>query len=134
MIKNIILISMTGIFLTLFDSSLALSESQTKTISIWRCGYNIIQIGDSKSSVLSKCGPPTTKGKKPLYTRHPRTINIDASTTEVWNYNCGSNQFNTSLTFHGDKLLLMYLGKYGSGESYCNGAKGNPNNKKSLNK
>ena len=132
MIKSIILIGLTGIFLILFHSSLALSESR---INIWRCGDNIIQIGDSKSSVLLKCGPPTIKEIKQSITNHRYRIFGDATQiTEVWTYNCGPYQFNTSLTFHGDKLLLMYLGKYGSGESYCNGAADNPNNKKSDNK
>ncbi len=132
MIKSIILVGLTGIFLVLFQSSLALSESR---INIWRCGDNIIQIGDSKSSVLSKCGPPTIKEIKQSFTKNrSRTFYNTTQKTEVWTYNCGPYQPNTSLTFHGSKLLSMYSGNYGSGESYCNGANGNPNNKKSDNK
>lgn len=107
----------------------------------WRCGKKIVTIGDSKSSVLLKCGPPTVKDITESNTEGSFTSttqgNVSEGTyedttqiTEEWVYNCGSGHFNTYLTFQGGKLISIIIGEYGSGKSYCNGADKNPNNKK----
>lgn len=122
--------------LILFES--AFPETRSRT---WRCGKEVVQVGDSKSSVLLKCGPPTVKDisesdNTGSFTSRTRgstsrgTYKETTQTTEEWAYNCGPGRFITYLTFRGRKLISIVSGEYGSGESYCNGARNNPNNQK----
>ncbi len=57
------------------------------------CGTNIVSVGDSKPSILEKCGPP--------YMKESLT---DTGTMERWTYNFGSGSFLKILTFDGDTL------------------------------
>jgi len=132
------ILSFIFVFFVLFQSESAFSKTKQRN---WRCGKKIVTVGDSKSSVLLKCGPPTVKDISESNTtgsfitkkqgdvskgKYEDTTQI----IEEWVYNCGSGHFITYLTFKGGKLVSIIIGEYGSGESYCNGADKNPNNKK----
>lgn len=123
----------------------------------FRCGPNLVSVGDTDQEVIRKCGEPTSKevtGEKTTgYSQSTgnwesidvtRRSNKKAPTTpylekysevsqkiEVWDYNCGANSFSMTLIFLGHTLNKIEQQGYGSGESYCNGADKNPNNKKS---
>ena len=58
-----------------------------------RCGSNIVSVGDSKPSILEKCGPPWMK----------ESLSV-SGTREVWVYNFGSSGFMKKLTFDGETL------------------------------
>lgn len=65
--------------------------------SVFRCGSNIVEKGDSMGTVQMKCGEPMTKN----------AITSGSGTAvrqEVWYYNCGDGNFNYMLTFWGTTL------------------------------
>jgi hypothetical protein len=125
--------------------------------STFRCGPNVVNVGDTDQEVIRKCGEPTSKqvtGEKTTgYSKSTgdresidvtRRSNEKAPTTplggyysevsqkiEVWDYNCGANRFSMTLIFLGHTLNIIEQQGYGSGESYCNGADRNPNKNKS---
>ena len=106
-------------------------------VRLWPCGTkDIVKLGDSKIQVLSEWGEPTIKevtGTKTSGIAVGKSLKAYTETTEVeesWFYNCGSNNFNTTLIFTGSKLTDIIRGSYGSGESYCDGVENNPNSHK----
>jgi len=119
MAKFLIFIISIFLFL-LFSQGIILSAENVRTT--WRCGDSLISVGDHKMDVLAKCGEPTVK-EAALYSEHGDLLSED------WAYNCGDNGFNTYLSFSGSQLRKITIGGYGKGESYCNGADENPNNK-----
>ncbi len=136
--KKTIIFTLIAATFVLIISGIALSKTYLKT---WRCGSNIISIGNSKSSVFLKCGTPTssnttrrtTKGLLKALKNGNMTeeeFNERMQISEEWVYNCGSEKFITTLSFNNGVLTSIETGEYGSGESYCDGAESNPNNKK----
>jgi hypothetical protein len=125
--------------------------------SMFRCGHDIVSIGDTDQEVIRKCGEPTSKqitGEKTTgYSwstgnwesvdvsrrrnkRTPTTPYVEgysevSQKIEAWDYNCGAHRFSVTLIFVGHTLTRIEQKGYGSGESYCNGADRNPNNRKS---
>lgn len=106
----------------------------------FRCGSNLIHIGDSKFQVLGKCGEPTAKevvgdqvsggfasttrdrareDRRPSQTRG--TYTESSATLETWTYNCGSSEFSYNLTFRGQNLIEIKNLGYGFGQSDCIG-------------
>jgi hypothetical protein len=108
----------------------------------WRCGNNLIEVGDDKGFILSQCGEPTfidstsmtTSGAYGTSNRNSSTGGYAEITEELeeWYYNCGSYGFNTYLIFKGSRLFKIRLGTYGRGESYCDGIEENPINKQTT--
>ncbi len=100
--------------------------------SSWRsrfCVDGIIELGDSKPEVLSKCGEPTSiekseeerikrdfpdlyvernnrKYREPLFVKEKVTI-------EEWFYNFGPDEFMYYLLFEKGELISIEVGKYG---------------------
>ncbi|MCX7635972.1 MAG: DUF2845 domain-containing protein, partial [Syntrophales bacterium] len=78
----------------------------------FRCGSNIVSIGDAKAKVLLECGPPTFKErvgvKEETYGGEARgkkhAKKKKAKNVEQWTYNCGESDFIYILTFEGGKL------------------------------
>ena len=67
-----------------------------------RCGTQLIQIGrDTKSTILRKCGQPTT--------RNPGR----EGGGEVWTYNRGAGRFMGILRFTGPTLTAIERGDHG---------------------
>ncbi|MFC1863420.1 DUF2845 domain-containing protein [Thermodesulfobacteriota bacterium] len=100
---------------------------------LWRCGNEVIKIGDTKSEVLLKCGPPTLNFEDSIETRgsYRKKFSLDerdgtyyekSQIVEEWTYNCGTARFIYILTFTGGRLNDIRSVGYGSGESDCDGA------------
>ncbi|MBN1907546.1 MAG: DUF2845 domain-containing protein [Deltaproteobacteria bacterium] len=96
MIKTVIC-ALIVLSFALVISGTVLSKTNVQT---WRCGRNIISIGDTKSSVLLKCGPPTSSDKTESTTvgllRALKNGNMTEEEfkermqiSEEWVYNCG---------------------------------------------
>jgi Protein of unknown function (DUF2845) len=75
----------------------------------FRCGTNIVNVGDNKLQVLQKCGEPTYK----------ELIKTDGFIVEKWYYDCGSQRFIQTLTFSGGYLQVIEAGDYGKGPDRC---------------
>lgn len=101
------------------SASLIAFPSPTYAESL-RCNGDLASIGDSKVSVLQKCGEPVLKDSfcKPAAQQvNPNpvpgstTINIvPCKTVDEWTYNPGYGQFMTTLRFEDGKLISI---KYG---------------------
>lgn len=100
---------------------------------LWRCGDEVIKIGDTQSTVLLKCGPPTVSFENSIETRgsYRKKFKLDekdgtyyekSQIVEEWTYNCGTARFIYILTFTGGRLTNIRSVGYGSGESDCDGA------------
>lgn len=62
------------------------------------CSNGIVNVGDSKSDVLEKCGEPTRKEGFQGY---------------LWVFDFGSSDFLYYLTFYQDRLERIQTGSYG---------------------
>ncbi|UCG14009.1 MAG: DUF2845 domain-containing protein [Deltaproteobacteria bacterium] len=67
----------------------------------FRCGTRLIQVGETKSKILSSCGAPTLKDYG------------SRGGGEVWTYNLGPTRRMRILRFTGDKLTAVENGDYG---------------------
>ena len=98
--------------------------------SDFRCGYEIISVGDRKFDVLRKCGEPTNVDLRQEFRKRnlwsvalgpDRRIHIfpapflvdELVTIEEWEYNLGSARFIRYLTFENSLLVDIALGDYG---------------------
>jgi hypothetical protein len=80
----------------------ALAQLGQSRLTGARCGTYLIQIGrDTKSTILKKCGPPTTKS--------PGRRGGGA----VWTYNRGAGRFMGILRFTGPTLTAIERGDHG---------------------
>ena len=80
----------------------ALAQMGQSVLSPVRCGTQLIQVGkDTQSSVLAKCGEPTTKnpGRR--------------GGGQVWTYNRGPGKFMGILRFTGPNLTAIEKSEYG---------------------
>jgi hypothetical protein len=106
----------------LFPTAVLASVCSTSTNAIGlRCQNDIAQIGESKISVLQKCGEPMHKESfcKPLVQTAPGPSADNKGTTvivmpcekvEEWTYNPGSGQFYTTLRFERGELQSIRYG------------------------
>lgn len=83
------------LFLVFVSSPLAVD---LEDVDMLGCPDGIVNIGDSKSDVLKKCGEPTRKVESPEF---------------VWIYNFGSSNFVYYLTFSRERLERIQAGEYG---------------------
>jgi hypothetical protein len=87
-------------FLILFflgvSSSLAIDREDVSSLG---CSDGIVNVGDSKSDVLEKCGEPTRKEGFQEY---------------LWVYDFGSSNLVYYLTFSRDRLERIQTGGYGN--------------------
>ena len=87
-------------FLILFflgvSSSLAIDREDVSSLG---CSDGIVNLGDSKSDVLEKCGEPTRK---------------DGFQEYLWVYDFGSSNLVYYLTFSRDRLDRIQTGGYGN--------------------
>jgi len=105
--------------------------------STFRCGPELVSIGDTKEKVLATCGQPTsrevtgeqatgtykgtgddrqgeTAGPGGTYTRETKIV-------EKWIFNCGSGDYIYVLTFVGGTLSSIDSAGRGAGKSDCGG-------------
>lgn len=72
------------------------------------CKNDFVNVGDSKASVLLKCGEPLMKDS---YCISDSTANnSDCQSIETWTYNPGSGQFLTTLKFSEGKIIEIEYG------------------------
>lgn len=93
----------TAVLLTLTMVAIpVLAQMGQSVLSPVRCGTKLIQIGkDTQSSVLAKCGEPTT--------RNPGR----RGGGQVWTYNRGPGKFMGILRFTGPNLTAIEKSDYG---------------------
>ena len=82
----------------------------------FKCGDEMISTGDSRASVLMKCGKPNHKDSYGA-TRSKR----GRPGIEKWYYNCGKGDFIYVLTFENGVLKSEETEGRGSGKSSCLG-------------
>lgn len=104
--------------------SLASASTFADTRS-FRCKQDLVKLGDSKSTALSKCGEPVMKDsfcKKDQQAVAPAAtsssnrgttviVNNGCDTVDEWTYNPGVGQFMTTLQFEQGTLKAI---KYGA--------------------
>lgn len=73
-----------------------------------RCGNLLVQVGDSTSRVLERCGAPQTRSTsiEPVFATNRRGETDQVGSIEVqrWSYDRGSNQFAARLRFEDGEL------------------------------
>ena len=94
---------LAAVLLTLTMAAVpALAQMGQSVLGPVRCGTQLIQVGkDTQSSVLAKCGEPTT--------RNPGR----RGGGEVWTYNRGAGKFMGILRFTGPNLTAIEKSDYG---------------------
>ena len=100
----------------------------------FRCGEEIVTRGESMAAVLYKCGEPEyitgkkkeTKGTFASGTEYKRSTSYttggyqqEETTTEIWHYNCGENDFVYALTFEDGVFVKEETPTRGYGKSKC---------------
>ena len=111
------------IFFLLFSSG--------QVFAAFRCGPNLILVGDDKAEVLLKCGEPSFSELTSLQSgrlyggdlSYDRGPGRSTFFVEKWYFNCGPHKFIKILTFRNGIVRHIATGDYGSGESDCRGAK-----------
>jgi hypothetical protein len=83
--------------LLLFSATPSLAVDREDVDSLG-CSNGIVNVGDSKSDVLKKCGEPTRKEGFQGY---------------LWVFDFGSSDFLYYLTFYQDRLERIQTGSYG---------------------
>ena len=81
-----------------------------------RCKSDLASVGDSRASVLLKCGEPVVKDtfckpvEAPVGTVPVNPVVVPCESVDEWTYNPGYGQFMTTLRFENGKLVAI---KYG---------------------
>jgi hypothetical protein len=86
------------VFIYTFVSNSAWSASEDS----FRCGSNVIQLGDKSDTVLKKCGEPNAtleNVKRDLY---------------IWYYDLGENRFTRTLFISGGIVRYIDMGPWGN--------------------
>ena len=97
---------------------LALTAGAAQAQSL-RCKNDFTQSGDSKASVLLKCGQPLVKDSfcKPAEPvrqepgSSPVVVVTPCETVDEWTYNPGYGQFLTTLRFESGRLVSLRYGE-----------------------
>ena len=101
--------------LTIASILFFITAARASADDIFRCGTDVVNLGDSTVKVLLSCGPPSYK--------EPINPGIEGPRVENWFYNCGSSGFLYLLRFEDGTLQSIDNEGYGSGRSDCTGAK-----------
>ena len=104
--------------------------SSGNAFAAFKCGQQLINIGDDKMEVLLKCGEPSFSEMTSLESgrRYGEDLRFGSNSrrttyfVEKWSYNCGPHHFIRILTFRNGRVRDIETGFYGSGESDCLGA------------
>ncbi len=79
----------------------------------FRCGPEIVSVGDTTGKVFTQCGAPTWKESV--------GYRDGLMETQLWYYNCGSSDYLYVLRFVGGRLKNVESQGYGKGDSDCYG-------------
>ena len=114
---------MTSVRLLLIGIAVSLtSASALADTRSFRCKQDLVKLGDSKSTALSKCGEPVMKDsfcKKEQQAVAPNAsnrnttviVNNDCDKVDEWTYNPGAGQFMTTLQFEQGALKAIKYGE-----------------------
>ena len=83
----------------------------------FRCGNNLVDVGDTKFDVLKKCGEPDYKqnwGEEVIGTQSDNNVRKVFNNIEEWTYNQGSYNFVRVLKFRNSELIDIETRGYGS--------------------
>ncbi len=75
----------------------------------FRCGDNLVSVGENQQAVLAKCGPPSSAERKPVRWRAARA----GCVIESWTYDRGSKELVRVLSFEDGLLEWIDVGDYG---------------------
>ena len=96
--------------------------------SDFRCGSDIISLGDRKFDVLRKCGnPDNVEVRQEVRVKRDLGVHLflpgeeprgflfarELVTVEEWEYNLGPGRFIRYLTFENNRLIKITTGDYG---------------------
>ncbi|OPY15701.1 MAG: hypothetical protein A4E70_00981 [Syntrophus sp. PtaU1.Bin005] len=132
--ETILTFALVFVFLGLGRSG----EAAASGSGTFRCGHDMVSLGDSMADVMLRCGEPTyrhetgVRGKARTVVRKSsersqggeshhsekakrtaRRTNYKEQVTERWYYNRGSNDFVYRLSFEGGTLTKIDQGKRG---------------------
>lgn len=79
----------------------------------FRCGSDLVSVGDTSGKVMLVCGKPSWS-ESVGYSNGLREV-------QIWYYNCGRDDFLYALHFMGGRLRRIESQGYGAGESDCRG-------------
>lgn len=88
------------------------SLSAQDSLSSLRCGTRLVVVGETKTDVAVKCGPPLYQqyvGEKIVRTPY----GYDKIVVEEWVYNFGPTDFLHTLRFEGGRLAVIFRGERG---------------------
>ena len=88
---------LVGVLLVVARGALALGDDTMV------CGSKLVKVGDSRETVLKKCGEPAS--------RREVMRRGDGYTQEVWIYDFGRRKFQRHLFFDGDELTSVMVVK-----------------------
>ncbi|MEW6663609.1 MAG: DUF2845 domain-containing protein [Thermodesulfobacteriota bacterium] len=93
--------------------SLLLGSPSPSAGDTFRCGSNLVSVGDTMGKVVLTCGNPSWKD----------SVGYSGGLQEIqiWYYNCGTDDFLYALHFLGGRLQRIESQGYGSGRSDCRG-------------
>lgn len=89
-------------------SAIIILASFSTAAETLNCKNDFVNVGDSKASVLLKCGEPVIKDSYCLSNSDPN--NTECISIETWTYNPGSGQFLTTLKFSEGKIIEIEYG------------------------
>lgn len=103
--------------LAAFGATLMIT-SYASSAQTLRCNGDIAQVGDSKASILQKCGRPAyehsyCKPEKSTQSRRSADSSatvVPCETVDEWTYNPGPGHFLTNLKFLGGKVFEITYG------------------------
>lgn len=101
-------------FLACTASSIVTADTRS-----FRCKNDLVKLGDSKASAVSKCGEPVLKDafckKTDSLVSTPSAgstvINAGCESVDEWTYNPGTGQFMTTLRFESGVLTSIKYGE-----------------------
>lgn len=104
---------LVGVILLVVGILGALGSSYAQdSLSSLRCGTRLVVVGETKTDVAVKCGPPLNQqyvGEKIVRTPY----GYDKIVVEEWVYNFGPTDFLHTLRFEGGRLAIIFRGERG---------------------
>ncbi|MCX5803488.1 MAG: DUF2845 domain-containing protein [Proteobacteria bacterium] len=100
----------------------------------FRCGSEIVSTGESKATVVMRCGNPHWVGGGKIaivgdlrfgsrqvgrQTYGAADYSEQATNIDIWYYDCGADVFVNALTFEGDRLIKIESTSRGTGKRKC---------------
>lgn len=87
---------------------LVATRAQGGSDDSFRCGTKLVELGENRLDVRSKCGTPTLEDR-----RIEQRKDGDIVTVDEWSYNLGPDHFTPTFRFENGKLVQIEIGDYG---------------------